>query len=61
MKIHLKKDEKIELLKAIQSGTLNTLRIPRICDMIQGSNAFMDLMKLIDSEEDEDCDCARTQ
>lgn len=50
MKIKLTKDEKIELLKAIQSGTLNTLHIPRICDMIQESNAFEDLMKMIEEE-----------
>ena len=54
MKIQLRKDEKIELLKAIQTGTLNTLRIPRICDQIQGSNAFLDLMRIIDAEEDEE-------
>ncbi len=53
MKIQLRKDEKIELLKAIQSGTLNTLRIPRICDEIQGSNAFEDLMKILDAEDED--------
>ena len=56
MKILLTKKEKIELLKAIQSGTLNTLAIPRICDQIQGSNAFMDLMMLCNAldEQNED-------
>lgn len=54
MKIQLTKEEKIELLKAIQSGTLNTLSIPRICDVIQDSNAYTDLMMLCDEEDDEE-------
>lgn len=53
MKIQLTRDEKIQLLKAVQSGTLNTLRIPRLCDMIQDSNAFEELMRLC-AEEDEE-------
>ena len=54
MKIQLTKEEKIELLKAIQSGVLNTLRIPRVCDLIQDSNAYTDLMMLCDETDDED-------
>lgn len=54
MKIQLTREEKIELLKAIQSGTLNTLSVPRICDQIQGSNAFMDLMMLCNEENEQD-------
>lgn len=54
MKIQLTKEEKIELLKAIHSGTLDTMKIPRLCDQIQGSNAFLELMMLCDAE-DESC------
>ena len=53
MKIWLTKEEKIELLKAIHSGTLNTLKIPRLCDQIQGSNAFLELMMLCDAEDEQ--------
>ena len=53
MKIKLSREERIELLKAVQSGVLEPLRIPRICDIIQDSNAFLELMKLCDENDNE--------
>lgn len=54
MRIKLTKKEKISLLKAVQTGEFNTFHVPRLCDIIQGSNAFEDLMRIIDAEDDED-------
>ena len=51
MRIKLTKEEKISLLKAVQTGELNTFHVPRLCDIIQGSNAFEDLMKAIGDED----------
>lgn len=53
MKITLERKEKIELLKAIQCGELDTLRIPRITAMIEGGNSFLDcLIEMGDEDED---------
>ena len=53
MKITLERKEKIELLKAIQCGELDTLRIPRITAMIEGNNSFLDCLQEM-GDEDED-------
>lgn len=55
MKITLERKEKIELLKAIQCGELDTLRIPRITAKIEGGNSFMDcLIEMGDEDETEE-------
>lgn len=55
MKITLERKEKIELLKAIQCGELDTLRIPRITAKIEGVNSFLDcLIEMGDEEETEE-------
>lgn len=53
MKITLERKEKIELLKAIQCGELDTLRIPRITAMIEGGNSFLDCLKEMGDEDEE--------
>lgn len=54
MKITLEREEKIELLKAIQCGELDTLRIPRITAMIEGGNSFLDCLKEMGDEENDE-------
>ena len=53
MRITLEREEKIELLKAIQCGELDTLRIPRITAMIEGGNSFLDCLKEMGDEDEE--------
>lgn len=53
MRITLEREEKIELLKAIQCGELDTLRIPRITAMIEGGNSFLDCLKEMSDEDEE--------
>ena len=50
MKIILSKKDKIELLKAIQIGELDIMRVPSIWQQIQGANALEEIMKSIDAE-----------
>lgn len=45
MKIKLNKQLKIELLKAIQVGTLDTNKIPELVSQIIDMNPFLELMK----------------
>ena len=55
MKIILEREEKIELLKAIQCGELDTLRIPRITAKIEGGNSYLDfLIEMGDEDETEE-------
>lgn len=54
MKITLEREEKIELLKAIQCGELDTLRIPRITAKIEGGNSFLDCLKEMGDEENDE-------
>ena len=53
MKITLERKEKIELLKAIQCGELDTLRIPRITAKIEGGNSFLDCLIEMGDEDEE--------
>ena len=53
MKITLERKEKIELLKAIQSGELDTLRIPRITAKIEGGNSFLGCLIEMGDEDEE--------
>lgn len=53
MRITLEREEKIELLKAIQCGELDTLRILRITAMIEGGNSFLDCLKEMGDEDEE--------
>jgi hypothetical protein len=45
MKIKLNKQLKIELLKAIQVGFLDTNKIPELVSQITEMNPFLELMK----------------
>jgi hypothetical protein len=45
MKIKLTKDLKIELLRAVQSGCLDTNNIPEIMAEVKNIEPFLDLMK----------------
>ena len=54
MKITLEREEKVELLKAIQCGELDTLRIPRITAKIEGVNSFLDCLKEMGDEENDE-------
>lgn len=54
MKIKLDKQEKIELLKAVAEGVLNTNAIERITTEIKGQNAFLDLMMSLPDPEQTD-------
>ena len=44
MKFELSKEEKLALLKAASTGTLDTNDIPRLYTEISHSNAFLELM-----------------
>lgn len=52
MKITINREEKIELLKAVKSGVLDTTKIPRIETEIRGSNPFLELMMSLPDEDD---------
>ena len=51
MRIPLTKSDKVELLKAIQKGELDTNKIPSLFQCLQGANAFEELMKSLPDEE----------
>lgn len=51
MKIPLDKQEKIELLKAVAAGVLDTKAIERITTEIKGQNGFLDLMQSLPDPE----------
>lgn len=52
MKIQLTRTDKVELLKAIQSGTLDTWRVPSLFQSLAGANAFQECMKKAFQEDD---------
>jgi hypothetical protein len=45
MKITIDKKMKVELLKAIQTGVLDTVKIEPILKEIRGKSEFLELMK----------------
>ena len=51
MKIQLSRADKIELLKAIERGELDTLKVPSLFQCLEGGNAFLELMKSLPDEE----------
>ena len=51
MKITLTREDKVELLKAVQSGVLDTLKVPSLFQCLEGGNAFLELMKALPDEE----------
>lgn len=53
MKIQLTKDDKIQLLKAIQKGELDTWKVPALFQCLEGANAFFECMKVAFREDDE--------
>ena len=52
MKIVLTRQDKIELLKAVEKGELDTLKVPSLFQCLEGGNAFLELMKALPDEED---------
>lgn len=52
MKITLTREDKVELLKAVQSGVLDTLKVPSLFQSLEGGNAFLELMKALPDEGD---------
>lgn len=52
MKIQLSRADKVELLKAIERGELDTLKVPSLYQCLEGGNAFLELMKALPDEED---------
>ena len=52
MKIQLNRTDKVELLKAVQAGVLDTWRVPSLFQCLEGGNAFLELMKALPDEED---------
>jgi len=55
MRIKLNKDLKIELLKALQSGYLDTNKIPEIMTEVKNIEPFLELMKIATSQDEEKC------
>lgn len=51
MKIILTRQDKIELLKAVERGELDTGRVPSLFQCLEGGNAFLELMKSLPDEE----------
>ena len=45
MKIQLTRTDKVELLKAIKKGELDTWRVPSLFQCLQGASAFEECMK----------------
>ena len=53
MKIQLSRTDKVELLKAIQSGMLDTFRVPSLFQSLEGANAFLETMKKAFQDNDD--------
>ena len=51
MKIVLSRADKVELLKAIEKGELDTLKVPSLFQSLEGGNAFLELMKSLPDED----------
>lgn len=51
MKIRLNREDRVELLKAIQAGELDTLKVPSLFQCLEGGNAFLELMKSLPDED----------
>ena len=51
MKIILTRQDKIELLKAVERGELDTGRVPSLFQCLEGGNAFLELMKSLPDED----------
>lgn len=51
MKIVLTRQDKIELLKAVEKGELDTLKVPSLFQCLEGGNAFLELMKALPDED----------
>ena len=51
MKIILTRQDKIELLKAVEKGELDTWRVPSLFRCLEGSSAFLELMKALPDED----------
>lgn len=52
MKIQLTRTDKVELLKAIQKGVLDTWKVPSLFQCLEGANAFIELMKSLPSDDE---------
>lgn len=50
MVVHLDRQAKIELLKAIKAGELEVSKIPVLFNELQGGNAFLEIMKKVDED-----------
>lgn len=53
MKIQLTRNDKVELLKAIQKGELDTWKVQSLWQCLEGANAFFECMKVAFRENDE--------
>lgn len=51
MKIQLNREDRVQLLKAVQSGVLDTLKVPSLFQCLEGGNAFLELMKSLPDED----------
>lgn len=52
MKIALSSQDKRELLKAIQKGEIDLMRVPCLYNQLEGANMFLEVMKQVDAEDD---------
>ena len=51
MKIQLNREDRVQLLKAVQSGVLDTWKVPSLFQCLEGGNAFLELMKSLPDED----------
>lgn len=51
MKILLNRQDKIELLKAVERGELDIMKVPSLFQCLEGGNAFLELMKSLPDED----------
>lgn len=51
MKIQLSREDKVGLLKAVQSGVLDTWKVPSLFQCLEGANVFEELMKSLPDED----------
>ena len=51
MKIQLSREDRVQLLKAVQSGVLDTWKVPSLFRCLEGGNAFLELMKALPDDD----------
>lgn len=51
MKILLNRQDKIELLKAVEKGELDIMKVNKLFQCLEGGNAFLELIKALPDDD----------